>query len=147
MTEGLFGLLGVALGLGYSEWKAWRERKLTHGTYWKAIDAEVEYIKDRITVFLRDNVAAPSYRLPDLTFKACFPLLLSGGATTREDAVALLTFYSEVETFNRGMDRAADAPNSVELMQEYNRNRLKAEHLGPDGAAYKAANLCVQSHL
>ena len=145
--EALVGLVGVVLGFALNEGKALFSRWRIHRGYWRSLQVEVEFSKDRVEGFLNDNVQAPLYRLPDFCFQACFPQLLASGAVGPEDAAALMTFYSELATFNRGLDRAADAETDERRREEDQRNRMKGARLVKNGAAYQAARLAIESHI
>lgn len=92
-------------------------------------------------------VAAPLYRLPTICYEICFPALLSDSGISEPDAESLLKFYAEVQTFNRGLDAAADAHSASDtnlLQREMNRNILKSRSISqPKGDLYaKAINAC-----
>jgi hypothetical protein len=75
--------------------------------------------------------------LPTVAYAHSLPALLEGAALLDEtDTRKLLSFFKEVETFNRGLDQVDRArlitdPAEQErnIQAEYTRNRLKAESL------------------
>jgi hypothetical protein len=137
-AEVIAALLGVLAGflLGLSaDWWRGRSRRRAH---WAALSAEMDYCRDLAETYLRENVAAPLYRLPTVAYTNSLPALLQSAALNDSDVRNLLAFFNEVETLNRGMDQADRArliPDTSErdatLHDEYGRNRLKAERLVP----------------
>ena len=135
------GLLGVVVGgvLGFTlgEVKEWLARRRRRKAHWLALSAEAEHCRELADEFLRANVMAPLYRLPTLSYSHSFPILLADGAPSEEEARAVTQFFSEVETLNRGLDQANDARNDDTRLQEFERNRLKAERLAGSGNYYR----------
>ena len=109
--------------------KDWWTRRRKHKAYWHALKAELEFARGLADTFLSDRVAAPLYRLPRDAFDSCYPELLADGAVSEAESHALMAYFNEVATMNRGLDRAADASDDATLKAEYERNRLKAERL------------------
>ncbi|MGI0014419.1 MAG: hypothetical protein ACREBU_13395 [Nitrososphaera sp.] len=135
-------IIGVVVGFLLSEIKDWCARKKRHTALWHALNAEIDFCKERASTYLQDNVMAPLYRLPVLSYINCMPVLLSDGALTENEVRPLVEFYTEVETLNRGLDNAAamraDGDNEM-LREEYDRNRLKATRLAESGVLYSKA--------
>jgi hypothetical protein len=92
----------------------------------------MDYCRDQARTYLRDEVSAPLYRLPTAAYANSLPALLESAALLDDtDTRDLLSFFSEVETFNRGLDQADHArliTNTAkrEGNAEYNRNLIKA---------------------
>jgi hypothetical protein len=111
---------------------------LRRQAHWAALSAEIDYCRDQAEVYLKDKKAAPSYRLPIFTYANSLPPLLASGALDETDTRNLLSFFNEVEAFNRGLDQTQWARQIPEpeleqkimmINQEYNRNRIKAENI------------------
>jgi hypothetical protein len=99
-------------------------------------------------VFLLSHVVeAPLYRLPRSAFETCYPQLLADSAISAAESRALMIFFNEVETLNRGLDLAGDTPDPVKRNLEHRRNCLKAERLAPDGPLYKEAAAAIAKHI
>jgi hypothetical protein len=84
--------------------------------------------------------------------------LLSEASLSECDARALLSFFNEVETLNRGLEQAeaarliADArERDTKLAEEFSRNMLKAQKLVPVDALspsyYDQAKSVIDSRL
>jgi len=142
------GAVGVILGFLLNEVKnVWWRRK-RHLGFWRAIEAEIEFARFRADGFLTEKIAAPLYRFPDSSFRTCFPKLLSDGAVSRDEVTVLVAFFSELETLNRGLDRAAEVEDDTQrLHEEYGRNRKKATRLAEKGPTYQAAKTAVGRHV
>ena len=143
----LSGAVGVLLGFGLSQAKDWWTRRRKHAAYWRAIDAEVQFARGRAESVLNDRVGAPLYRLPRTAFNSCYPELLADGAISAAQGTALMAFFNEVDSLNRGLDLAAQASDATRLQEEYGRNRLKAERLIAGGPLYEAAAAAIRSHV
>lgn len=113
-----------------------------------AVYAEIRLCGETAATFLSSEprVHAPLYRLPTICFQSNFRDLLHNGVVNDEGARALLLFYTEVETFNRGLDEAAlrYGPNANVGQQTKSdtdqRNQLKARRIqGPNGQYYPSA--------
>ena len=140
------GAIGVVLGFVLNEIKNGWTRYRTHKAYWLALRAEVEFAKKRAHTLTNDPVMAPLYRLPNVCFTTCYPGLLADGVMSDAESTALMAFYAEVETLNRGLDRASDADGDERLRAEHGRNRLKAEGLLQNGPLYMAAASAIAAH-
>jgi hypothetical protein len=138
---------GVLLGFAVAELKAWWWRKHSRSAYWRALSAEAELCKEMAATLLRDNVAAPLYRLPTVAYTHSFPVLLADGAATEREVAAVTRFFNQVETLNRGLDQANDTMGDEErLKMEFARNRLKAEELVGSASYYNALRLVLDQH-
>ena len=112
-----------------------RRRRRAH---FAALRAELEYCRSLADTYLRDQIAAPLYRLPTQAYSASMPALLAEAALSESETSSLLQFFSEVETLNRGLEQAEDSRlitdlklREEKLNAEYGRNRIKAERLVP----------------
>lgn len=143
----LFAAIGVVVGFLLNELKGLWTRRRKHRAYWAALQTEVEYARGRAQMYVDDLIMAPLYRLPTQAFATCYPELLADGAVSEAESIALMAFYAEVDTFNRGLDRAGDAADTDKVQLEYSRNLLKAQQLVGEGALYKAAVSSLQPHL
>jgi len=143
----LFAAIGVVVGFLLNEIKSLWVRNRKHRAYWSALRAEVEYAKGRAQMYVDDEIMAPLYRLPTQAFTTCYPELLADGAVSEAEATTLMAFYAEVDTFNRGLDRAGDADDVKNISAEYSRNVLKAQQLISEGALYKAATTSLRPHV
>lgn len=126
--------------------KDWWTRRRKHKAYWHALKAELEFARGLADTFLSDRVAAPLYRLPRDAFDSCYPELLADGAVSEAESHALMAYFNEVATMNRGLDRAADASDDATLKAEYERNRLKAERLAR-GPLYDDTAAALARHV
>jgi hypothetical protein len=123
-------LLGFALAQLPAAWD--RRRKLR--THWRALRAELREC-DRLAEILRTaKIGAPLYRLPDVAYKAAFPLLLGEGAVTEQEYSCIARCYAQIGDINRGLDGDAriemgDMIAMSKLAIEYERLCLKAAEL------------------
>lgn len=125
-----------------------RIRRRKHKAYWHALNAELEFARGLAQTFLDGNTAAPLYRLPRDAFESCYPQLLADGAVSATESTALMAYFNEVATMNRGLDRAADAVDDIaKLNAKYGRNRLKAEPLVRRGQLYEDAAAALAPHI
>lgn len=123
---------GVVLGFALSEAKSqWSRKKRVKG-YWKALQAEIRVCGEFAETFLRDKVAAPAYRIPTISYTSVFPALLAETALDYSDVRALILFYTQADSFNRGLDQTELARGDTNRLEgEYHRCMLKAEKLAP----------------
>jgi hypothetical protein len=147
-------LLGVTVGFFLTQAKEILSRRQRRRTHWAALRAELEFCRRRAETYVRDRVAAPLYRLPTSAYSHSFPALLSDGAVTEVEADALMQFFSEVETLNRGLDlaqAAREGGDNAAVSVEFQRNTVKASRLfPPDGGGsnyYTAVRSAVDAHL
>ena len=136
----LGGLLVYLTGLFVDGWREkWRIRH-----YRSALTAEIDECHRLAGVYQTDQVAAPLYRFPTLLYAQAFPGLLADGDLTGDQSEALLTFYSEVETVNRGLDRIDRLvrQGSGQVAAEIARISLKVDHVIE---AYPAARRAAAS--
>jgi hypothetical protein len=142
--EAVFGLVGVALGFILAEGSAWLTRRRTRAALWRSLEVEVEFIRSRVEGFVEDRIQSPLYRLPQECFRTALPKLLEDGSLEAEDTSALMTFYSEVETFNRGLEQAAAAPNAEQRAAEFGRlAEKKAPRIVGTGSAYQTIHSAI----
>ena len=146
LLSGLFGaLLAIVAGLLVIVFE--RAARVTGN--WKAIFVEVQECGSLARTFRADNVMAPLYRLSAVTFRTSYPALLSDAAIDENRATALLRFYSEVETLNRGLDLAEENSGVARDTQLpiYARNMDKAENIeAPSGGLYAEAIALCEAH-
>ncbi len=135
----LSGAIGVLLGFGLAQAKEWLTRRRKHAAFWHAINAELEFSGGKAASFSTENVEAPLYRLPKSSYESCYPQLLADGALTRAESTALMAFFNEIETLNRGLDLATNASDADKRREEYRRNRVKAKRVASGGPLYDAA--------
>lgn len=143
-------LLGFILGLGPTWWAS-RRKAIAH---WEALRAEMTYCRSSAQVYFRAGIPSPLYRLPTKAYEAALPALLADGEVMEQEVTALLLFYSQIETINRGLDDASEAYKSKDeelLRQAWERNRIKCAVLVPgaseDSQRYLAAIEAVEKHL
>jgi hypothetical protein len=142
------GLTAALVSFVLILWNQWRTRRRKHAAFWYAINAELKFSGGLAeSVFAEPVVEAPLYRLPRSAFETCYPQLLADGALSAAENRALMTFFNEVETLNRGLDLVADTSDPVKRNQQHRRNCLKAERLAPDGALYKEAAAAIAKHI
>jgi hypothetical protein len=148
IISGVFTIIGVLLGFFLLLTKEWFARWKKHAAFWQAINAELKYSGGlAANVFGEPIVEAPLYRLPRSAFETCYPQLLADGAISAAESTALITFFNEAETLNRGLDLAADTSDPDKRNLEYKRNCLKAKRLAPDGPLYKEAAAAIAAHI
>jgi hypothetical protein len=141
------GLTAALVSFVLILWNEWRTRRRKHAAFWHAINAELKFSGGLAeSVFAEPVVEAPLYRLPRSAFETCYPQLLADGALSAAENRALMTFFNEVETLNRGLDLAADS-DPGKRNQEYIRNCLKAKRIAPDGPLYKEAAAAIAKHI
>jgi hypothetical protein len=115
---------------------------------WHAINAELKFSGGlAASVFAEPVIEVPLYRLPSSAFETCYPQLLADGAMSAAESRALMTFFNEVETLNRGLDLETHTSDPVVRNQQHGRNCLKAERLAPDGPLYKEAAAAIAKHI
>lgn len=124
------GVIGAVIGSGIPlGWSAWQRRLERRGEV-IAMQIELRLAEIHMLSLLRDNVAAPLYRLPLSNFERALPKLIGEERLTMNEIALLVEYMSRVEELNRGLDRAADASmvvGSQVLLPEFKRNKLKAE--------------------
>lgn len=146
VEKAAYAAVGVIVGFLLNELRSFLLRRRKHSAYWTALYTEIEYARGRAQMYLDDNIMAPLYRLPTSAFETCYPELLADGVLTEANTTALMAFFSEVETFNRGLDRVGATDDEKAIEREYSRNRLKAQQLISTGALYMAATAIVRPH-
>jgi hypothetical protein len=115
---------------------------------WHAMNAELKFSGGLAESVSPEPVAeVPLYRLPRSAFETCYPRLLADGAMSAAESRALMTFFNEVETLNRGLDLEAHTSDPVVRNQQHGRNYLKAERLAPDGPLYREAAAAIAKHI
>jgi len=137
----------------------WLLARRMRRAHFSALKAEMEYCHDLAKVYLEGKIAAPLYRLPTVAYANSLPSLLTDAALNAADTRALLAFFNEVETLNRGLDQAEGArlitdpaEREIKLTDELDRNALKAKHLVSieflsSPSYYDRAKSVINSHL
>jgi hypothetical protein len=152
------GLAGVVLGFFLSVVKDHFARKSRQRAHIEAMLSELEFCAGQAAVFVRDgsgtgdvSIAAPLYRLPTVTYQNVFPPLLADGSMSGDDIMAIIRYFNEVETLNRGLDQAENRHSngqfSALVKGEHSRNLLKAERLVAGAEYYEAARQALGRHI
>jgi hypothetical protein len=141
MYELALATFGFLLGLLPS----WFQRKRRLKTHWCAVRADIKQCNERAQTLLKDDVQSPLYRLPLIAYQTSYPILLADGAVSEDEVLKLGQFFGLVQDINRGLDNAAQIYMSGDLIanklkSEFNRNRMKAEHLVVPKEAVSLAN-------
>jgi hypothetical protein len=82
---------------------------------------------------------APLYRLPTRCFEVSFAELLRDAKLSASASEAMIRYYSEVDTLNRGLDQIADltglptTSGLISVDDVYRRNQLKAKEITKKG--------------
>lgn len=128
---------GVLIGFLLATGKEWLTKKRQRRAHWSALSAEVEICREHADVYIKDRIAAPSYRLPTMAFAGSLPALLADGQVSGPELRALMEFYMHVQTFNRGLGQINEARGDIEkLNAEFQRNMLKAPRLTAGNDTY-----------
>ncbi len=125
-------LVGVLVGFLLAQGVEWRRRRRRRRAHWAALRAELAFCKGLAETYRDADIGAPSYRLPSITYSHSLPALLGDGAVNESEAKALIEFFSEVETLNRGLDLAQAARergDTQAVAAEHGRNLLKIRRL------------------
>jgi hypothetical protein len=137
MSSGLLGAV-IVLIVGYAV--RFVEQRIQIRGNWGALHAEVQQCGLLAETYRLAGVAAPSYRLPTICYQSCLPALLSLSGISEEETCAVLKFYSQVETVNRGLDQADmayQAQDDARLQGEFSRLLLKCAKIErPAGALF-----------
>ena len=124
----------------------WREQWLRSKrikAFKGALRAEITECGRITSEYGPEGVKAPLYRLPIVCYTHSFPGLLGEGVIGENEADALVKFYAEVETFNRGLDLAdlvRQGGDAEALNREVGRILLKVARIAaPSGELYSLA--------
>jgi len=131
-------LIGVVIGFGLNWSVGWYRRRRENRARFAALNAELGACRRMAQSYLDENVIAPSYRLPMNAYRHSFPGLLGSGVPADQgDIEAITDYFSQVETFNRGLDQTQSwvGTDAERLHREHSRNRLKAAQLVAGGNA------------
>ena len=91
-----------------------------------------------------------------MAYRNSLAALLADGALKGDEVTAVMQFFVEAETLNRGMDLAQAArarDDDKALSEEVNRNRVKASRLRPAASGdtrqddYTPARAVIDKHL
>lgn len=143
---GAFTLGGVALGFFLNGRRERTKEKTFIDNCWDVMHLEMSYNTAKVRSLLEDQVSGPLYRYSHGNFHELFPKLLSVQALDMAEKTALFTYFMEIETLNRGLDRAGAAETFEDKDAEFRRNVLKAERLRPGGSIYEAAAAVMKRH-
>jgi hypothetical protein len=144
-------LLGVIVGAIV----AYVPRFLTSSQKLKAyrslLSVEIDKCTELASVYLRDNISSPSYRLPTLGIAVAFPQIIALARISQQQMSAIQAFYIEVDAMNRGLDQAEkrrvvlDDENmkTTAFLAEINRLKVKAENINRDYPAAKQAVVAI----
>lgn len=131
----IVGAVIASLLIALYDWLRTRRRRRSH---FAALRAEMDFCCELARTYLRDNIAAPLYRLPTIAYANSLPALLADAALEESDTRSLIAFFNEVETLNRGLEQVEGArqladprERSEKVAEEYGRNRVKAQYLVP----------------
>ena len=101
----LGGFVGAALVFCLQIWLEWQASKKRTKGHFAALKAEIEECGRIAAVYLEDkSPKVPLYRLPIICFPTTFPGLLEAKVLNGDQSGALMKFYAEIETMNRGLD-------------------------------------------
>jgi hypothetical protein len=143
-------LLGVLLGFGLAVLKDSRSRKQRQRAHIAGMIEELKFCSDQACAFVDDKVLAPLYRLPTVTYQSAFPVLLADGAMSSGDIKAIIQYFNEVETLNRGLDQAESQRGkgfTSALQDEHHRNLGKASRLLVNMPCFKNALQALERHI
>lgn len=146
-----FGLIGVLVGFALTTVRDWLTRRHRQRAHFEALLAEMQFCAEQAAMFLQHGITAPVYRLPTSSYQSAFPALLSDGAISGADITAVIRYFNEVETLNRGLDqteshRSAGSDDENALKTEHQRNILKAQRLTVEANYYSAAHQALGRH-
>lgn len=143
MERIIAALLGVAFGLGGAKLLDWWAVKKLVAAQRNALAREIEICREHSQTYQNDGIQAPLYRLPTQLYTSSLPALIANRAIVDDQTDALIRFYNQVETMNRGLDQINDARRigSDTFTDEHNRNMRKARELV--GQFYPAARDAV----
>jgi len=141
MTQDEF--VGALVIAGISAFLAWLATKRHHEkivkelslSAWNALKSETNICFNRASVFSRDKIISPQYRLPTMAYMVCLPLLVNHGMLEADEAWALTEFYAEVDSLNLGIENAntlllsTDPEHDKLLTALHPRNKIKADNI------------------
>jgi len=137
-------VIGVFLAF-LLEWISTARKRRGH---FSALQAEMELCRALAETYLQHKISAPLYRLPTMAYAHSLPELLGSAALGKKETKALLEFFTEVETLNRGLDQAqAVRDDAKKLKEEVERNEIKAGHLVPNQSYYHQARSILDGRL
>jgi hypothetical protein len=111
-----------------------RERRRAESTrqrYLAALAAEIEYCAKLAATYVKEEIHSPLYRFPKTAYDVVYSTLLSE-VLTGSDVASLISFYSQVDQMNRGLDaidRHRVAKETDLLEREVRRLRAKATEM------------------
>ena len=124
-------VVGAILGIVITKaWDWWIQKRLIHA-HRNALAREIEICREHSQTYQQDGIQAPLYRLPTQFYTSSLPALIANRALHNDEVDALIRFYNQAETMNRGLEQinAARQIDSVTFTNEHNRNMRKAREL------------------
>ena len=132
LTGALSAVVGAFVGwmlhVGYNRLKIIKINE----SGWNVILAEAANCHEYSIEFISAKILSPQYRLPTIAYQVSYPLLISHGLVSREEAIELSNYFSRVDDLNRGLENANSlllAGNKDLLSELHDRNILKARSL------------------
>lgn len=120
-------------------------RRRKHRAYLAALRSEILFCSELAESVATAGIKAPLYRLPTIFYKATVPELLEDGQLSESQSEALMRFYNEVETLNRGLNSINwEGTITPEIRKSHQRNCLKAERIASDGEHFRAVAKALQ---
>lgn len=109
---------------------SWKRRSIIEGLR-TALAQEIEICRNHAETYLQDPIQAPLYRLPTPFYTVTLPELTVGRKLNSDQVRAVMLFYNQVETLNRGLDQINSwrGIDSNAFTAEHNRNEGKATDL------------------
>jgi hypothetical protein len=140
LLSGAGGAFSVYLIQSLFGWRADSKRRRALG---RALRAEIKVAGQMARGYLDAGILSPLYRLPDSCFPTSFSGLCADGVFDEQESDALIRFYSEIASMNRGLaeadrlhsdlgqtqDRHAEKSLALKLENASKRTWLKAERI------------------
>ena len=109
--------------------ETWQKKRRVQG-YRFSLGAEIDQCFRIASRYTRRGIAAPLYRLPTFFYHQALPGLLADGESIGIYPRALLLFYGEVETANRGLDRIDKLHIQMQLQADAEERVRVAQMIG-----------------
>jgi hypothetical protein len=138
-------VVGIVLGFFLGVLKDQYSRKQRQRAHIEAILSELSFCAGQAADFLRDGSGTGT-----VTYQNSFPPLLADGVMPGEEITTIIRYFNEVETLNRGLDQAEGRRSNnqlIDLMDEHNRNLLKAGRLVVGAEYYEPALQALSRHV
>lgn len=149
-SEVIAAIVGATVALFFAVTYEWLKARRRRRAHLSALRAEMEMCRALAETYLRDEKKSPLYRLPTMAYANSLPELLGSAALDETETRALLEFFNEVETLNRGLEQAQAMRAKSDdkgLNEEVGRNIIKAGHLVPGQTYYHQARSTLDSRL